>query len=407
MARQKDRRGRLALVGALAAAALGLDARPAQAWTRARVETAEAHLDLRDSGQTLVSLALGIRVAGGWLSRFELTGLDPGLVLDPEKPPFVLCEDGRKLTPEIKVRDEGRVIISFPDKMQAPHRGLHQLALAYLTTLVPSEPRARDAIELSWSLPAWQVELRQSDIWVNAPLGATFAADAEPEVALERERLDRGSRTLLHFHRARLPRTVVFSAQLELPSTAASAIRAARPKGAHARPQALYVAALVLSLAWLKRRAALVTGSRLGARPLPLLALGPRMRAGLMLALAALGGFCYAARPNLGLALLASVVTLGLYRGFGRTTEVSEARGLHPRALALFGGASWLDATTPLGFGLLGSAYSLSLQRLVLGAEPGLWLEALLLVTPFWLTATRLHVPAPFPETANATSPHS
>ena len=96
-----------------------------QAWTEARVETASAHLDMLSGGRARVSLHVGVRVLGGWLSRLELDGLDPGLVLDLERPPFLLCEDGQRLVPETKVQRDGRVVITFPGRSRAPHRGRH------------------------------------------------------------------------------------------------------------------------------------------------------------------------------------------------------------------------------------------------------------------------------------------
>ena len=80
-------------------------------------------------------------------------------------------------------------------------------------------------------------------------------------------------------------------------------------------------------------------------------------------------------------------------RGAARLSRRARARGalVHARA-GVVRRAAWLDATAPLGFGLLGSAYALAALRLALRARPGLWLEILLLVTPLWLTGTRLQI---------------
>src|SRR5262249_49235021 len=103
-------------------------------------------------------------------------------------------------------------------------------------------------------------------------------------------------------------------------------------------------------------------------------------------------------RAALGLGLLAGVVLLAVDRGFlPRQRAVPALPGtagtqLLTRAQAWFGTSAWLDATAPLGLGLLASAYTLAVLRIALHARPGLWLETLLLVTPLWLTSTRLQV---------------
>jgi hypothetical protein len=394
VALQEHRRHRSLICASCAVALLSI-AQPAQAWTRARVETAVAHVDLQAGGEMRVALELGIRVAGGWLTNFELTGLESELALDPEQPAYVQCADGSTLVPTTKSRGDGRLLFSFADKKTAPHRGLHRLHVAYRTTLSPVEAKRANAIPFSWSLPAWQDDLLQADIWISAAQGARFAADAEPDMAVEHELSQEGARTVLHFHRARLPRSLVFSADFELPAGSAGTALARR-QASHGPSPAFYAAALVLALAWLKRCAAINLAARRRVRPLPLLALAASPRAIAMLACALLAARSYAAQPNLGLALLAAAVMLALDRGFAPATPAAPetARPIAHPASELFATAAWFDATTPLGAGLLGSAYALAVQRLWLGAEPGLWLETLLLVTPLWLTATRLHVAA-------------
>jgi hypothetical protein len=357
-------------------------------------------LDVQASGETLVNLTLGIRVEGGWLSRFELAGLEPGIVLDPDKPPWLLCDDGRKVAPQVRLRDDGRIVLTFPDKKEAPHRGHHRLGLAYYTTLAPGEATSGKRVTASWSMPAWQVDLREAEIWVSAPAGVELAAEAaaDADAAVARERLARGSRTILHLHRAQLPRTVAFAVQLEMPSAGPLAMqprRTAPASGSGGARAALWAAMLVLGLAWLKGRATRGTGLRRRAVPMPLIALGPVARPWLMSALALAGGVSYPDRPSLGLTLLACTVTLALDRKFVRRT-VAEQESTSPppraqRVQELFSTSSWLDATTPPGFSLLCSAYTVAVLRLALGAGPGLWLETLLLVTPLWVTGTRLH----------------
>jgi hypothetical protein len=120
-----------------------------------------------------------------------------------------------------------------------------------------------------------------------------------------------------------------------------------------------------------------------------------------MLALALAGALVYASSPPFALALLAAVVALGLDLRIVPARVAPPARrvGPLPGFHDLFGPTSWLDATTLPGGLLIASAFALGLARVLLGGGPGPWLELLLLVTPLWLTATRLHA-APAVKTA-------
>src|SRR4051794_23530343 len=73
----------------------------AQAWTKTRVERAQAHPSVDAGARAQVVLQVGVRVQGGWLSRFEITGLDRDLALDPEHPPLLTSEDGNVYVPEV------------------------------------------------------------------------------------------------------------------------------------------------------------------------------------------------------------------------------------------------------------------------------------------------------------------
>jgi hypothetical protein len=367
---------------------------PTRAWTRASVETANARLQLEPSGRARVELRLGVRVYGGWLSRFELSGLGDGVELDAQKPAWLLTDDGRELAAELTLDERGGAVVSFADKQHAPRRGLHELGLAYSTTLAPGPSAQPGAQFLSWSLPAWQVDLREADIWLQAPAGTSVVA-SDSDAAIVSERIEHGSRATVHLHRAQLPRTVAFGVELKLPGTRAQRVSAALPETASTRSAGpLWVSALLLGLCWLKRGAVLAACSRWGKRPLPLWPLSSRARAVAMLALGTAAALCYERRPELGLGLLALLITLGLDRGFIRSGE-PRAQAEPGRAQQLLGSASWLDATTPLGLSLLGSAYAVAALRIALGGSPGLWLEALVLATPLWLTGTRLQMRDP------------
>ena len=89
----------------------------------------------------------------------------------------------------------------------------------------------------------------------------------------------------------------------------------------------------------------------------------------------------------MGLALLAPVVALAFARGPLPLPERGAPRGF-ARVQAIFGAASWLDATTPLGLALLASAYLLAWGAITLSNAAVPALELLLLVTPLFLTGT-------------------
>jgi hypothetical protein len=268
----------------------------------------------------------------------------------------------------------------------------------------------RDATRLQWSLPPWCEDLENVHVWVDAPHNARWSTSEDGDVAMLREREERGARALLHFSRAQLPRTMPFVVELELPGDLTAAHPAKVTPEARA-PQlsvaAAWAALLVVMLASIKRRAVRSLCARQAARALPLIALSPAMRATAMVGLAIAASFGYERHASLALACMAAIVLLALERGFARRRmPAAAARGGRwlVRARAWFGGAAWLDATAPLGLGLLGCAYALAALRLALHGRPGLWLETLLLVTPLWLTGTRLQIsssgagrPAPDP----------
>ncbi|MFI5307360.1 MAG: hypothetical protein ACHQ53_08420 [Polyangiales bacterium] len=384
---------RLAQASGLACALLCC-ASPVAAWTRASVETADAHVQVLPSGRASVALGLGIRVYGGWLSRFELSGLGRDLTLDEGSPAVIECEDGRTLTPSLRADAQGRVVVTLGDKASAPRRGLHRLVLRYVTTLSEGEASDGSSSTLAFSLPAFAVDLKQADLWLEAPPG-TRLLQKDTDVALGVERTERPDATLLHLHRARLPRTVAFGVELALSVPRQPASKAASPFHlGHHSAGAFIASGLLLALCALKRRTARISAARCNVRARPLLELPFALRASVMGIAGLAAALSYGARPDIGLALLALCVALALERGFSPIPDTSDAllRKPAPWHRLLFGGASWLDATTPLGAGLLGSAYALAFLRLGLGQGPGLWLETLILATPLWLTGTRMQM---------------
>ena len=383
-----------------------LSARPAQAWTETRVETAGAHVELLEGGHARVRLRVGVNVQGGWLSRLDLAGLDPALALDPAHAPFMQGEDGERRTPELKIKRDGRVLISFPSRTRAPRRGRHSLELAYFTRLASEAGRGGERT-LRWALPVFLADLRDVDVSVDAPAGAQPIATDDG--ATRTTHSARGERVLLRWQRAQLPRTASFEVALRMPASGAPAHA---PPAASLQPvrapalggtSALATLALLL-LAWAKRAAVGSTCRRERARAVPLLGLTGLPRALGAVALAGAASWLHPTHPLLGAALLGGVSACALDRAlypapaaqprWTRARLVLElARLRQTRARRLFGGSAWLDATTPLGLGALASAYALVLLRAQLGAGLDVWLEALLAATPLWLSATRLRLP--------------
>jgi hypothetical protein len=377
----------------------------ARAWTEARVESAGAHLDVLPDGQARVRLRVGVRVLGGWLSRLELAGLDPGLVLDPHEAPSLLSEDGQKLEPEAKLERDGRVLITFPSRSRAPRRGRHELVLTYATRLA-SEPSRDGQRTLRWALPAFRADLRDVEVSVDAPSGAQ--ADAHGDGATTITRHVRGERTVLRWQRAQLPRTLAFTASFRVPASSAArpadATRAQAGRAPALGGSAAWAALALLLLAGAKRAAVRASCRHERARALPLLGLGGAPRALTAAALALAAAWLHGVQPLLGGASLALLCACALDRGFAplpgaaprwtRTRVALElTRVRRTRARRLFGAAAWLDATTPLGLATLACGWALVLLRANLGAGIDVWLEALLAATPLWFTATRRALP--------------
>jgi hypothetical protein len=400
-ARGRSRRNRLALAAVLAMAA---PTGRAAAWTRTSVSVAEAHIDVDASGHALLKLELGLRVSGGWLSRFELERLFGDFKLDPDKPPSLLTEDGQKLKPVAVLGEDGRLVLEFPDKHEAPRRGLHRLQVVYRGRLALSESASGGPAHASIVLPAWPVDLEAADIWVSAPADSRFEGTDDPAVdgAITHTRIERGGRTMLHWHRVLLPRTSSFIADFALggkASTLGTSAGSAQSNASDPPTVAIALAVLISILVALKRRSVHTLARRFAARPLPLFALPTWLVVLLTPTLAVAGALTQAARPIPAIGLFATAVVLGLHRGFvpapqAPSTSNSRLRATQQRAtLLLFSATGWLDATTPLGASLLCSLYLVAGMRLALGAQPGLWLEGLLLVSPLWLNATRTALP--------------
>jgi hypothetical protein len=393
--------GLRAVLPGLALAVL-CDAAPARAWTEARVETASAGVDVIDEQRVRVSLELGVRVDGGWLTHLSLRGLSPSLTLDADKPPYVLCEDGHKVAPTVRRDASGELVLGFPDRSTAPRRGRHRLGLVYEATLATAGASG-SAPTAAFGLPAFLHDLREARIELHAPAGSAAAPRRHDAPGTLRTRVHRGHTTFA-LHAEHVPRGIPLELAFVRPELAARTLRTApipTGTGAHGWLELAALASCVLALGALKHGAARRLASEHGAHALPLLALPPRMRASLAFGLAAAFVAVYPRAAGLGVVLLALTVALWLDRGFARRPPrkatpwprgaarlVALGRARRARAARLFGAGAWLDATTPAGSTLLACAAAVALAR-----GPDVWIEALLAVAPLLLTATRLQLP--------------
>lgn len=323
----------------------------ARAWTRTEVSAMKAHAEVSRFGVARISLELRVEVRGGWVERFELAGLGPSVRVDSGKPPTWIAEDGRKHAPLASLSEDGTLLLEFGDRAQAPHRGSYRALVIYETQLAPSD-KAADALVLR--LPAWPAALENVELWIDAPSGARLldAGNAGPE---ERKVLERGALTVLHLTRAQLPRTEPLEAELVLPGApgrlrdrvAHKASSAAGSSHAQSWNDALWAALAVLVLLACKRGLNKKDATHAIAMPDDAV-------------------FRAAARLDL-------------------------ARAKRSAFLRLWGPASWLDATTPLGcvlFAVAGGLAAFASTRAdAARLEP--FIAAFLIAAPLWLIGTR------------------
>ena len=203
-----------------------------------------------------VALRVGVRVQGGWLSRFEITGLDRRLRArsrapaagSPAKTATATCR-------EVEARPDGSVVLTFRER-GAPHR-----IAACIGSCVAYTHAARSAngARVTWSLPPWGVDLENVSVDGRRAGAATaLGAADEDDVAVQRERAELGSAHAAHFRRAQLPRTLPFAVAVRAAGRCggaaddaghARAARAARPLVARRRARPLLVLALCVAQA--------------------------------------------------------------------------------------------------------------------------------------------------------------
>lgn len=194
----------------------------ASAWTSATVRTASTELRIVETrgDQVLahVHLDATLRVDGGWLEAFELDGLGPSFVLDPEG--IVLIDAAGERTPgTVRALDQGRVVLSF-SRRSAPRRGDYRLAVDGVVSL----PQTTDGDEthLSFVFPSWRYGLDDVVVSIDAPAGAHAITDESvDDMGLVRlGSTARGDRTVLTWHRVHLARTREWQIDLGVPRAA-------------------------------------------------------------------------------------------------------------------------------------------------------------------------------------------
>ena len=118
--------------------ALVLAPSEAQAWTRARMHSARADVDVNDDASMQVRLILDLQVEAGWVHELELAGLRKGVELDPRRRPYLRSEEGEILRPEFESDEDGKIRLTF-ERRDSPRRGDYHVILHYS---IPADPQA-------------------------------------------------------------------------------------------------------------------------------------------------------------------------------------------------------------------------------------------------------------------------
>jgi hypothetical protein len=307
-----------------------LSADEAQAWTDAKIQNLEARIALSERDPAEVIMKITIAVRGGWLSSFEITGLDDDMVLDEKGPLVLVSETGASYYPEIKVLSPGRVVLLFSNQHDAPGRGSYTFELFYHTNLLSRSSRMNQSnmLEVRWTLPPWQVGIDDVRIHVTAPKGARpIALSSEVPFSEERAFLDSDNRTTLSWHRIRLPQTVAWAIGFTLPqgaytpastSHAEPASRDVKPNASTSHSNA-WVALLVGLVAILKRFFVTTYCKKRHADPVPLIPLKLPFARNLFILLLTIGsGIMFDDHRNLALAQLCLLVALSVDRDYRR-----------------------------------------------------------------------------------------
>jgi hypothetical protein len=358
----------------------------ARAWTEAQVTSVSAVLDLSEPKRGSVELEVGVRVAAGWLARFELLDLDEDLDASQIAAEFQDLE-GRLYSPAISVPKPGLVLLEFADKHSAPRRGDYRLYVRYAKLGWRQEGSTRVS---SWSLPRWPVRLSDVFIRVLAPNGTRPAHLQDRESSGDEVSLrERNGGVELEFRRVELPRTQSFSVSFELPQLA-TATQHFKLEPWREPDRRAFLLGLALAALWLAKRKATLAACRaadLRAQPLIRVA-STRLRSGLSFALCAGAVPCFAELPVL--AAIGGVLGAALSIDVGVSPQ-TPTRSSANDAQQTFGGiklaANWLDITAPAGFCACVAYYACMAWLYPQAAAAVLcvaWLSA-----PVFFTATR------------------
>lgn len=190
----------------------------ARAWTETIVESFKAQVDARGEGPAEVSVEIGVRIKGGWLEGLELTGLDPELVVSREPRPVLRSEEGRPYYPKVEAQGDGTIWLRFP-RSRAPRRGRYVLELAYASpAAAPRSAGGRRRVE--YTIPGFRNGLDGAQIELLAPEGARLPSDFRQSLKLRTSTEPAPGGRRFVFRRVHLPRTMSFTAALDLPSAA-------------------------------------------------------------------------------------------------------------------------------------------------------------------------------------------
>lgn len=396
----------------LAAASLGatLFPAPAAAWTDARVTRASAQVEMDPEGRFFVSLDVGLRVRGGWLSSFQLEGLGERVVFDAERPPSFESADGRRYSPKVSTSASGEVVMAFPSRRRAPRRGHYRVVLHYETgsaappAALPSPGQSGDRLQLAFGFPAWRVGLERVDIELTGPAGLELLTPAGPGVEVEVS--EAAGRTLLRLSRAHLPRGVPWQLELAVPRAwaspalwprAAPTLRAITAPADH-RP-ALWWSLLLVFLCVAKQGTLAATGSR-GRFVVPLPSRWLRglatLALGAVAAIAPLGP--WTAAPLAAAVLLCVVRPTRTPRRvdlrFAPISPLGLSVARQQRWVGWGSGGAWLDLTRPAGWLLCGALWWLAIAAPHPTGLPWFpWVVAVLSTT-LCLTGCARHVEA-------------
>jgi hypothetical protein len=296
----------------------------ASAWTETLVESFKAKVDARQPGTAHVEVELGIRIKGGWLEGLEITGLDPELTISRDARPVLYSQEGKPHFPSVDVSADGSVWLRFPSS-RAPRRGVYKAKLAY------ESPSAAARVgggkpRIEYTIPGFRNGLDGAEIEFLAPKGARLPRDFAHSIKIRTSNESTVGGERFVFRRVHLPRTMSFTAALELPSEGGGiSVSEGRSFGslpevgdegsAAPSPGALLVALLMAGWAIAARAAHRRAARARGAVPKSLY--GPESaiaHAALTIGAASGMAFAFAATPVAALALASAIVFISLER---------------------------------------------------------------------------------------------